>query len=228
MKQRLFTVSVIVGLGVLFALAVVIFQFGRHNPSPPSLLKNPNPAIPGELIYFDRSGCIWRTQASGTSREEVYCTGMRDFGAPVVWVGDAEIAWLDYRSSGPTWTVVDLQTKQTRIVSLTTTPEKFPGVGAQSPDGRTTVVADDDGKVFLVEGGVRTEIADFDVARYSRPEPVLWSPDGQWIVLKYYQRDELWIISRDGRTQGTIATDAMGIPSWRIGSQISPQVSGLN
>jgi len=58
------------------------------------------------------------------------------------------------------------------------------------------------------------------VRDYGGPNPVIWSPDGQWILLHYWGRSdttELWIVSRDGAIRGTLASHAGGrAAAWYI------------
>mgnify|MGYP003379564532 CR=1 FL=1 len=54
MKTRLYVAAVLGGLALLIAVALVVFAFGRHNPSPPSLQDNPRPEIPGQILYLDQ------------------------------------------------------------------------------------------------------------------------------------------------------------------------------
>ena len=46
MKARLYVASVLAGLALLVIMVVVVLNYGRHDPSPPSLRDHPNPAIP--------------------------------------------------------------------------------------------------------------------------------------------------------------------------------------
>jgi len=228
MKTRIYVTGVLGGLAVLLVLAVVVVQFGRNNPSPPSLIENPNPAIPGELLYQNEDGCIMRAAASGASREEVWCTGERFGGGGVTWVDSDTIAYVSHEKGRGALYEVDLNTREERVSSsVVTGPQYGPG-GPRGPDGETITV-DQDGTVHLVKGGTRTEIADFDGTGHNFPNATLWSPDGQWILLQYYPPRgnngyELWVLSRDGKTSGTIAKDVQGFgTSWRIdGVGITP------
>ena len=46
MRQRAYVAGILGGVAALLVLVVVVLQFGRYDPSPPSLQENPNPAIP--------------------------------------------------------------------------------------------------------------------------------------------------------------------------------------
>ena len=53
LNARLYVAAVIGGLLALAITIVLVFQFGRHDPSPPSLTDNPNAAIPGKILYVN-------------------------------------------------------------------------------------------------------------------------------------------------------------------------------
>ena len=62
---------------------------------------------------------------------------------------------------------------------------------------------DRDGSIYRVSDGERAKIVDFDSRNHERPSLVTWSPDGEWLLLRY--KDELWIVKRDGSVRGTLA-----------------------
>jgi hypothetical protein len=235
-RDRLYAVLVVGGVVAVALLLVLIFRFGRHDPSPPSLRSNPNPSISGVIVYFDRDGCIIRVDASGATRQELYCEGTQ--GPRIVsWVDAKTVAFARFVAPAAVWVLVDVETRQaTQTGGIAGQYKGFPGPGsAVSPSGDTISVDQRDGKVFLVAGGVRTQIADFDVREYGGPNVLTWSPDGQWILLQYYPprsddgRSELWILSRDGVIKGTLATDAFGTAAswWIEGQGFLPAVDGL-
>ena len=84
---------------------------------------------------------------------------------------------------------------------------------ATAPNGDVASMGDG-GRVFLYSGGRRTEIADFD-PRGGWLQPLLWSPDSQWLALVYTNGDraEIWLLARDGSTRGTIATRTAWSPA---------------
>ncbi len=226
MRQRLYIAGLFGGVAVLVLLAVLISGFGRKHPSPPWLADAPNAAIRGELVFVDKDGCFVRAAASGASRETVYCVGGAK-GGPVTWIDANTIGYVDYRgAAGATLVAIDLTTKKERDTGQTVDFKGGPG-STESVRGER-VDTDQEGRVFRITDGVRTEIADFDVPEYSGPTAVTWSPDGDWILLAYHGRNsdggELWIVSRDGATRGTIARGLQGTwASWRIdGVGISP------
>ena len=213
MNARLYTAAVLGGVMAVAITLVLVLQFGRHTPSPPSLQDDPNPAIPGKILYLDQDQCVMVAEASGASRRQVYCFARdKNFGR-VFWVDANTFA---YTIPGPTTgsiVEVDIAT------GTASAPRPWSGQGyprdqsTQAPDG-TSAQAEEGGKIVLVDGGVRREIADFDVPRYNWPQPVLWSPDSQWILVQYYPPrggdSQLWIVSRDGQVRGTLAKDALG------------------
>jgi hypothetical protein len=227
-RDRLVAAAVIVALAALALLIVLVFAFGRHDPSPPSLTKQPNASIPGELVFVDADGCIVRAAASGARREQAYCLP-DNIGGPVAWIDDHTVGIVMYDQRGAVLREIDLATKVERDTGRIVQPGKMPIDSSSVSVNGESVTVDKDGAVFVVKGGARTRIADFDVSEYNGPQPVIWSPDGAWILLQYYPRNsdggnELWILSRDGQTRGTIATNARGQGvSWRIdGVGITP------
>lgn len=230
MKQRLAVAGAISGLGVLVLVTLVIFQFGRHDPSPPSLADSPNPAIPGELLFLDEDECVIRMAASGATREQIYCgtpPGINGI-AQVVWVDAKTIGFTAYTSTQQMLISVDIATKQ--VVG-----EKPIAIGKDpfltsltAPDG-TTASSGEGGVIALTKDGQRTEAWDTGTEEW-RVQPILWSPDSQWLVVFYSPprgaTGELWLMSRDGKTRGTLATDVMRqMASWRIdGVGITPAI----
>ena len=227
MKTRLYAAGILAGLAALIVVAVVVFAFGRNNPSPPSLERNPNPAIPGELLFINSDSCFVQAEASGRSRKTRACLP-EFFATPqLYWVADdaAQVVRFDQRG-GVLWEV-DLTTGAQRdtgkVVSVDIWKAGPGGIGGgnYAPDG-TYAVAEHGGGLFLIEDGVRRQIASFDVPEYSQPQVIVWSPDSQWIVLQYYPQradgPELWIVSRDGKTRGTVSkdvTNSSGV-AWRM------------
>lgn len=233
MKPRILAAAALGGLALLVVTTLLVFQFGRENPSPPWLIEHPNPAIPGEVIYRGDNNCIVRATASGESREDIYC------GNPASIVDTQEITWVDATTIGfvgysPTSTgstrrivKVDIATGQVIGEQTISNTKEIYGPSVTSPAGDTATM-NEDGRLYISKDGKQAEIADFDVDGY-RIRPVLWSPDSEWLVLFYtpprdYDENEFWIIKRDGSFKGTLAT---GIQyqtiSWRIdGVGITP------
>jgi len=196
-RARLTVAGIIAGVVAVIVLVVIVVIAGRFDPSPPSLQSRPVPAIPGEILYVDKDGCIIRARASGESRERVTC--VTDGPAAIGWVDGDTIGFVAGRP-GQTWTEVDLQTGDERVADLypRRQPPTFDSVRGEG------IEIDGDGSVYRVNGRERTRIFDFDGPQHHRPQFVTWSPDGDWILLRY--EEELWIISRDGSVQGTLAS----------------------
>lgn len=219
MKQRAYVAAVLGGLALLVVVGVVVLQFGRHNPSPPRLEENPNTAIPGELIWFNERGCIMRGAASGATRAEVYCSRQPQGVASRHRIDVRTAAFVEWAGPTSQLVTVDLETREATFAPFDPRdgPKFSPWSTPVAPDG-TGADIDESGRVVIVAGGFRTQIADFDVAKYAQPQVAAWSPDSQWLVLSYYNRRgngdaEIWIISRDGRVQGTLAKRVRGAES---------------
>ncbi len=236
-KDRAYAAAVLGSVLALVLAVVLVFQFGRHHPSPPSLTEHPNSSIPGTLVYFDKDGCIIRVAASGASREKTSCSADRGAGV-VAWIDAHTVVYQSFESPGPKWVIVDLDTGKTTIVDP---PKRTDGSpifmemrGLLSVRGESIAVDGKTGKIFVIVDGKRNEIADFDAQEYGGPQPLTWSPDGNWILLSYHpprnqQESELWVVSRDGAFRGTLAKDAAfaGASWWIEGLGAMPKVDGV-
>ncbi len=234
MKERIVVGSAVGGLAILVAVALIVFQFGRENPSPPSLIENPNPAIPGELLFRDNDDCVVRATASGATREQVYCgtPGGAQYIESITWVDANTIGFVTFRPNGVGGadrliTKVDIASKQVVGEQVVSGTKETYALQVSAPDGSSALI-DEDGILAITKDGQRIETWDTDVEQ-GRLRPVLWSPDSQWIVLFYtpprdYNDNEFWIVSRDGELRGTLATDLQyQSASWRIdGVGITP------
>jgi hypothetical protein len=215
MRERLYVAGILAAIGLLAAVVIVVFALGRHDPSPPSLERNPNLSIPGRLVFVTGSGCIVVAEASGAAREDVYCSALHIY--QVTWVDENTIVFANPDArSGPGGTAIDLRTRESR-------PHAMPALAFPSPVSihGEEVGVDQDGRVQISSQGRITTIAAFDTPRHVIPSVLTWSPDGEWILLEYYPPrsggSELWIISRDGTVQGTLATGVRGSgASWWI------------
>lgn len=218
--------GVLGGLVLLVVAVLVVFAFGRHNPSPPSLRKEPNDTIPGEILYFNRESCFVRATASGRSERTLACVP-RFYGPRLYWIEENTAGVIQYGPSGGTLYEVDLatgaQTSTGRQIPDSEVEKGGPlGIygGAYAPDG-TYAYFDEDGGFYQLKDGVRTKVGEFDLPKYNTPQVVLWSPDSQWVLVQYYPRrgpgPELWVVSRDGRTRGTLTRNSSGGgAAWRI------------
>lgn len=213
MKERLVIAAALGGLAVLALVVIIVFQFGRHDPSPPSLEKHPNPAIPGEILYVGRQNCLVRAAASGAERREV-CIPAMPYFEPFAWPEPEAIrVW----SRGEI-VRVDLETGAVTGTGVSATQYRYPERPPVSVKGERAT--SEGGDLVIVTTAGREKVASFDIgSRWM--EPILWSPDGNWIVIQWYpprgDRSELWIVSRDGSVRGTIADDASSPwVAWRI------------
>lgn len=208
MKDRLLVAGVLGAIALLAILAVVVFRYGRHDPSPDSLEDTPNAAIPGRVVFVDSDRCVVLAEASGASREELYCGGQISW---VSWVDEHTVAFSEYGKGVPTGrTEIDIATRETRETSNAL---QFKTEVRESVNGEIAIV-DYSGEVYVSAGGSRTQIADFDVPENHGPTFVTWSPDGEWLLLQYSgpksDGSELWVLRRDGSVSGTLATGVQG------------------
>ncbi len=224
MRSRLAVVATFAGVAALILLAVAVWKFGQKDPSPPSLTKNPNEAITGEILYI-RDECIVRAAASGASKQTVSCPVPNT----VSWVDADTVRYWRYDGGGPTAVNVNLATgAETPLPAspdsgVSSAPGKLPPQRSEatSPKGES-VSFDKDGSLYRSTPGEtgRVLIFEYDGPDSRRPDFITWSPDGEWVLLYYadrdYNRGELWIVRRDGTVSGTIATGVERSASWWI------------
>jgi len=221
MKERLLIAGALAAVAVVMVLSLAVFEFGIRHPSPPSLEKDPNPAIPGEILYRSDDSCLVRALASGAGSRREICMSIIDRYGPMSWASERTVVFRE----GADLVAYDLETGGT----VAPPPGLAPSAGAikgvfeqaVAPSGEAAMV-DGEGRLLVINGTEKVEIADFDVDEY-RLSPMIWSPDSQWILLRYQpprggDNAEIWIVSRDGRTRGTFADDLRsgGQASWRI------------
>lgn len=220
MRERLLVAGVVAGVAAVAVLAVLILNFGRFDPSPPSLISRPIAEIPGEILYINDHDCIVRAQASGAGSDVLYCGGPSMTSAG--WLEDGRITFVTSGPGMPTLTTLDPDTGTTSV-SATEIRWRQPDPVSVQGD---RIDYDRDGSIFRVRDGERTKIFDFDGSEYQRPGLVTWSPDGNWLLLSY--RDQLWIVSNDGRIAGTLTRSVREWSpgaSWRIeGVGFTPQI----
>lgn len=205
-KSRLWVAGTLGAFAVLAVLALMLLQYGRKDPSPPSLRDRPNPAIAGRIVYVDDDWCVWIIEASGASREQLGCT---DFTEWVSWVDADTIGYANYAEPGQAhWFEVDIATKEVRDVGTIADWPREPS--ATRPDGVTVHIDYGDGTVYRVDGLERTVLYAADYPDGYAPRALFWSPDGRWLVLQYWppraDGAEIWIVAEDGSFAGTLAT----------------------
>lgn len=211
MKNRLFTTAVFGGIIAVVVLIVAIVELGRRNPSPPSLVNNPQPEIPGEVLFLNPDGCIIRARASGEQRDQLRCVGSQT--SIVTWLDYDRIAWRSFVTAGAAWTVLSLSTGKTLEQGVA--PDR-PTSNPVSVRGERVDFAER-GSVYRISDGERTRILRFIGARSRAPALVTWSPDGECLLLRSDR--ELWVVRRDGSVAGVLGETSRRWPengSWRI------------
>jgi len=133
MRTRLYVAAVIAGLALLVITVIVVANYGRHDPSPPSLRDDPNLAIPGSIIFLDEKQCILRAVASGAGIEEVYCLSRNDYPSEIYFVDDTTILFTRYDSRGPVLFELNTQTRAIRDLGAQPTSPKPVETGLVSP-----------------------------------------------------------------------------------------------
>lgn len=220
------TVCVLLGIA---STAVGVMVFGTRSPSPPSLVNDPRTEIPGQILFRDESQCVAYAPASGGEPIKAFC---RDTSpSPITWIDGQTVGIVRETEDGELeMNLVDLPTGEDRGVQEP--PESLVQVREReqvSVLGERARV-DASGRLFIAsESGVEKEVANFATAD-NRLSPVIWSPDGEWLLLYYapprdFARNEFWIVRRNGKDAGLFYRGtAEPYASWRIeGVGITPE-----
>ena len=214
-SDRWFVVAVLGGVLAVIITAVVALGVGRKNVSPPDLEDDPNAAIPGEILYTNRDGCIILARASGESRRQVACTGIPP--RLLFFLDNARVAYVDPAGSPETLVTLDLETG--RELARTTYKDDRTFLLQTAPDG-TRAFQRVEGRIQLIRDGQVVAELEFEGLDWG-PQFAGWSPDSQWLAVTYFPprggSAELWLISRDGAVRGTLAKDFAGTAiAWRV------------
>jgi hypothetical protein len=224
MKQRAVVAAVLGGLVAIIAVPLLIFAYGRHDPSPPSLEDDPVMAIPGTVLFFDEDGCVVEVAASGAQGSILTCDVPTSPASFLTRIDARRIAVAQShpgpQGEGFDVTVVNLGTGAQSTARVSIEDLGFPfGPSSQESVHGERVSIGERGEVTLLAGTEKRQIADFDVPEYRGPQFLTWSPDGEWMLLSYYgdSEQELWVLSRDGETAGTLARGLrQPVVSWYI------------
>lgn len=167
-------------------------------------------------------------RASGEDTRVATCDISSSPASFVTWLGADTIAVAQstFSKLGPpdgefAVSTFNLRTGERGSGKVVSSSQLFPFAGpvAQESSRGERISVSPTGEVTILSGTSKVQIADFDVAEYRAPQFLTWSPDGEWMLLSYWNDDasELWVLSRDGKTRGTLATGLrQPVASWYI------------
>lgn len=210
MRTRIYAALVLAGLvAIVIVLVVAAGTAIDDEPEFRDLQEEPEPGIPGFILYANPSGCIIKAAASGLSRETVTCVGQGKGTGFVSWVDADTIGYLSFGPAGPAWTEYDIVIGASRVTGQVAQP--VPSTRSKRGD---RLEWDDEGNLRLttVEG---TSIPVFASTDGCCPAAfITWSPDGEYVLLGI--NGELVIVDRGGRTLGSIGKSFGESASWWI------------
>jgi hypothetical protein len=216
-RTRLYVAAVFAAVIGAALLALLVVRLGQDDPSPPSLQDNPRLEIPGALVFIDKKGCISTIDASGENLRQVACPvgqGIQE----VTWVKAGQVAYRSYGRNTGEWLSIDLATGKESVLGPGS--YAYGNTSVVSSKGEVLIV-DRSGDIYVEKNTVTTRIFDFKGSTdEGLPDFVTWSPDGEWVVLRYWRDNELWIIRRDatvaGSLDGLASSGPYGNFSWII------------
>jgi hypothetical protein len=217
--------------GIAVAVMVVVWAFGvAPLPEYPSLAGRPDPSIPGR-IAFVRWGaqppCLYVVPARGGEPRRLRCADDRGddtdwLGGPVGWTREGNVVVQAFGPSGPRAIVLDPETGQ-ELERIRREAPLFSGT--IPPDGSVRR----DGARLLVRSSDRTATVGIappdgqpiELARVSGPPgfafgEALWSPDGEWVLLRDSNQNLLVLPAREGTRPRLLAERVSGPIAWHI------------
>lgn len=223
--------AAVAAAGVALAVGAFVWAFGvAPLPDYPSLAARPDPSIPGRVAFlrwWAGPPCLYVVPAAGGEPRRVRCAdGEGDdadwFGGPVGWTEAGQVVVQAFGPSGPRAIVLDPETGRTleRIrVEEPLFARTLPPDGSVRADGARLLVRSSGGTSTL--GIAPRDGRPVEVTRVSGPPgfgfgEALWSPDGEWILVRDSNRNLLVLPAREGVQPRLLAERVSGPLAWHI------------
>ena len=217
--------------GVAIAVGAFVWAFGvAPLPDYPSLAARPDPSIPGRIAFLRwgaQPPCLYVVPAAGGEPQRVRCAdGQGDdadwFGGPVGWTREGFVVVQAFGPSGPRAIVLDPETGRTleRIrVEEPLFARTLPPDGSVRADGARLLVRRSDGTATV--GIAPPDGRPIEVTRVSGPPgfafgEALWSPDGDWILVRDSNQNLLVLPARVDARPRLLAARVSGPLAWHI------------
>jgi hypothetical protein len=221
-----------VGAALVVALVSAAIWIAGIAPLPDfeSLEARPDPSIPGQVAFvrWGSGPCVFVVPASGGATRRVLCSSEDGdepgeaawLGGPITWTTEGSIAVQAYAPEGNQVVVVD--PRSGRVIERIVSAE--PLVAQPEPDARRA-----DGARLLVNRSGRAATlgiappaaSPVEVARVPGPPGyafwgAIWSPDGEWILVRDSNENLLVVAAREGARPRLLAERVSGEFAWHI------------
>lgn len=217
--------------GIALGVGALVWAFGvAPLPDYPSLADRPDPSIPGRVAFLRwgaQPPCLYVVLARGGVPRRLRCAdGQGDdtdwLGGPVGWTRDGLVVVQAFGPSGPRAIVLDPETGRTLERIRGEAPlftRTVPTDGSVRKDGARLLVRRSDRTATV--GIAPPDGRPIEVARVSGPPgfafgEALWSPDGDWILVRDSNQNLLVLPAREGARPRLLAERVSGPLAWHI------------
>jgi hypothetical protein len=190
----------------------------RPTPEFPSLVSDPDESLVGTVAFirpFPEDDCVWIVAAAGGEPEEVACI---DGGAgDLEWLPDGRLQSTRYKGGEGTsdtgnW-IIDVATGETEEVPVDDIPPRTePPTTVVGPAGERITTVSERGRLTMTmsaDGDTRTLLSVVAPDTYTFGQPV-WSPDGEWFVVKDDLDRLLLVTTADDSTTRVLVESGFG------------------
>ncbi|MGH7571807.1 MAG: DUF2157 domain-containing protein [Gemmatimonadota bacterium] len=222
--------ALVAAVGIALAVAVGVWVFGvAPLPDYPSLAARPDPSIPGRVAFlrWGTRPCLYVVPASGGDPRRLRCASRGEgdadwLGGPVGWTRGGRIVVQAFGPSGPRALVLDPETGRLleRIqVDEPLLARPLTQVGSGGPEDARLLVNRSDGEATL--GIASHDSSPREIARVSGPQgytfwEALWSPDGEWILIRDSNQNLLIVRAQEGAPVRILADRVSGPFAWHV------------
>ena len=217
--------------GTALVVGAFVWAFGvAPLPDYPSLADRPDPSIPGRVAFLRwgaRPPCLYVVPARGGEPRRLRCADDRGedtdwLGGPVGWTRDGDVVLQAFGPSGPRAIVLDPETGRTLERILGEAPlftRTVPPDGSVRQDGARLLVRRS-GRTATV-GIAPPDARPLEIARVSGPPgfsfwEALWSPDGEWVLLRDSNQNLLVLPARQDARPRLLAERVTGPLAWHV------------
>ena len=224
------TRAALAAAGVALAVGAFLWGFGvAPLPEYPSLAAHPDPSIPGQVAFlrwWAGAPCLYVVPAAGGEARRLRCTDDEAddpdwLGEPIGWTKEGLIVVHAFGPSGTRAVVLDPETGRTldRIrIQEPLVPRTPPDRGVRADGARLLVRSS--GRTATV-GIAPPDGRPVEVTRVSGPPgyafwDAVWSPGGEWILVRDSNRNLLVLPVREGVRPRLLAERVSGPFAWHI------------
>ena len=220
--RRRVVVAVVVGVALVvavggFFVARALWWSLRPTPEFSSLVAEPDESLVGTVAFirpFPKDDCVWTVAAAGGEPEEVAC--IEGGAGALEWLPDGRLQSTRYKGGEGTsdtgsW-IIDVATGEVEEVPADEIPPRTEPPTVVGPDGERIETRSERGRLTMTMtagGETRTLLSVPAPDTYTFGQPV-WSPDGEWFVVKDDLDHLLSVTTADDSTTRVLVEGGFG------------------